>query len=74
MVAAGPKLASATLGGASTSRSLGAVVKPSGPPPAETVMAYVRDAARGEITVLSGTREVTYRDPELAARLFAAAR
>jgi len=38
------------------------------------VMAYVRDAARGEVTVLSGTREVTYRDPELAARLLAAAR
>jgi hypothetical protein len=32
-------------------------------------MAYVRDAARGEVTFLAGTRETTYRDPELVRRL-----
>jgi hypothetical protein len=37
-------------------------------------MAYVRDAARGEVTVLSGTRETTYRDPALAKKLIDAAR
>jgi hypothetical protein len=36
-------------------------------------MAFVRDAARGEVTVLSGTREVTYRDPALAKRMLDAA-
>jgi len=46
---------------------------PSGPPPEETVVAYVRDAKRGEVTVLSGTRERTYRDPALVKRLLKAA-
>jgi hypothetical protein len=49
------------------------VVAPSAPPPAEPVMAYVRDAARGEVTVVSGTSEVTYNDPALVKRLLDAA-
>jgi hypothetical protein len=73
VVTAGPRLATATLAGASNTRPF-TVITPSGPPPAETVMAYLRDAARGEITVLSGTRETTYRDPELVKRLLDAAR
>jgi hypothetical protein len=51
----------------------GVVVKPSGPTPREPVMAYVRDAERGEVTVLAGTQETTYRDPVLVGRLLAAA-
>ena len=47
---------------------------PTEPAPREPVMAYVRDAARGEVTVLSGKRETTYRDPALAKRLIDAAR
>jgi hypothetical protein len=73
-VAAGPTLATAALGGAAAASSVGVVTKPSGPPPAEPVMAFVRDAARGEITVMSGLRETTYRDPALAKRLLDAAR
>jgi hypothetical protein len=46
---------------------------PSGPPPEETIIAYVRDVKRNEVTVLSGTREVTYRDPVLVKRLVKAA-
>ena len=61
VVAAGPKLAAAALSGGTNTAP--AAVKPSGPAPREPVMAYVRDAARGEVTVLSGTRETTYRDP-----------
>jgi len=38
-------------------------------PPAEPVVAYVHDADRGEVTVLSGTEEITYRDPALVKRL-----
>jgi hypothetical protein len=49
------------------------VTDPSGPPPEEAVIAYVRDAKRGEVTVMSGTREVTYRDPALVKRLLKAA-
>jgi hypothetical protein len=73
-ITTGPKLAAAALHGQSTAPPLGVVTKPSGPPPAETVMAYVRDEATGEVTVLSGMRETTYRDPELAKRLIDAGR
>jgi hypothetical protein len=46
---------------------------PSGPPPEEAVIAVVRDADRGEVTVMRGTREVTYRDKSLVKRLLKAA-
>ena len=74
VIVGGPKLAAAALHRDSDSTPLGVITKPSGPPPAETVMAYVRDASKGEITVLSGTRETTYRDPALAKRLIRAGR
>lgn len=41
--------------------------------PSEPVMAFVRDEAAGEVTVMSGTLERTYRDPVLVKRLLAAA-
>jgi hypothetical protein len=41
--------------------------------PPEPVMAYVRDEQLGEVTVMRGTRETTYRDRALVKRLFAAA-
>jgi hypothetical protein len=49
-------------------------VAASGPAPADTVVAFVHNADRGEVTVLSGTSEVTYRDPALVKRLLRAAR
>ena len=36
-------------------------------------MAYVRDADRGEVTVMAGTSETTYRDPALVQKLLGAA-
>jgi anaerobic selenocysteine-containing dehydrogenase len=42
--------------------------------PEEPVVAYVRDARRGEVTVTSGTAEHTYRDRVLVQRLLRAAR
>jgi hypothetical protein len=48
-------------------------IEPSSPSPSEPVMAYVRDAERGEVTVMSGTDETTYRDPALTRRLLDAA-
>ena len=41
---------------------------------AEPVVAYVRDARRGEVTVTSGTAEHTYRDRALVQRLLRAAK
>jgi hypothetical protein len=49
------------------------VIKPSSGLPKEPVTAYIRDASKGEITVMSGTRETTYRDQALVDRLMAAA-
>ncbi len=49
-------------------------VEPAGDVPHETVMAYVHDADRGIVTVVSGTGERTYRDAALASRLLDAAR
>jgi len=74
VIAGGPRLAAAALHGPSNTTPLGQITKPSGPPPAETVMAYIRDADRGEVTVLAGTRETTYLDPILTQRLIDAAR
>jgi hypothetical protein len=36
----------------------------------EPLVAHVRDLATGEIGLFSGTREVVFHDPSLAARLF----
>jgi hypothetical protein len=49
------------------------VPEPSSANPREPVMAYVRDAERGEVTVLAGTNETTYRDRGLVKKLLAAA-
>jgi hypothetical protein len=49
------------------------VTEPSSATPREPVMAYVRDADRGEVTVMSGTSETTYRDPSLVKKLLGAA-
>jgi hypothetical protein len=51
----------------------GAVTEPTTPNPREPVMAYVRDARSGEVTVMHGTSETTYRDHGLVKRLLDAA-
>lgn len=56
-----------------SSEKEGVVTEPSSPTPNEPVLAYVRDAERGEVTVISGTSETTYRDRALARKLLAAA-
>jgi hypothetical protein len=38
------------------------------------VVAHVRDASTGEVSVMVGTSEVVYHDPQLVGRLLAAAR
>ena len=49
------------------------VPEPASANPREPVMAYVRDVKRGEVTVMSGTTETTYRDRGLVKKLMAAA-
>jgi hypothetical protein len=72
-----PKVASVALDasgrGADGARKA-VITKPSGPAPREPVTAYVRDAQRGEVTVMSGKQEITYRDPVLVKRLLDAAK
>jgi len=46
---------------------------PSGPLPKEALVAIVRDAGRGEVTVLSGKTAKTYHDRQLVKRLLRAA-
>jgi hypothetical protein len=71
-----PKVASVALdasGGGLTAEPKAVVTKPSGPAPREPVTAYVRNAERGEVTVMSGKQETTYRDHVLVKRLLDAA-
>lgn len=44
------------------------------PGPAEPLIAHVRDFSTGEIGLMIGTREVIYRDPDLARHLLRTAR
>jgi len=39
---------------------------------AENLIAHVRDVATGEVSLMVGTQEIVYRDPELVARLLRA--
>ena len=41
--------------------------------PHEPLVAYVRDASKGEVTVVSGLRETTFKDRALAKRIVKAA-
>jgi hypothetical protein len=51
----------------------GALAKP-GPHGGEQMIAWVRDSAHGDISLLVGEREVRIRDQGLAARIARAAR
>jgi hypothetical protein len=73
-VAVGPRLVKGALSGGTNTEPTRVITKPSGPPPRETVMAYIRDAERDEVTVVSGMRETTYRDPVLVKQLLDASR
>ena len=40
----------------------------------EPIVAYVRQGASGEVTVMAGSREVVHRDPDLARRIIRASK
>jgi hypothetical protein len=76
VILATPKVAAVALdhtGSGAVAAPKGVVTKPSGPAPHEPVTAFVRNAERGEVTVMSGKQETTYRDPVLVKRLLDAA-
>jgi len=63
--------AAASSGGAAPALAAGGDAlgaKASGP-----LVVYVPDAASGDVSIMVGTQEVTYHDPELVARLARAA-
>jgi hypothetical protein len=66
-LAAAPPLARAAVGDGAEQ------TEPTAGVPQEPVVAYVRDARRGEVTVTAGTAERTYRDRVLVQRLLRAA-
>jgi len=77
VILATPKVAAIALdspGAGVPAEPKGVVTTPSGPVAREPVTAYVRDADRGEVTVMFGTSETTYNDPALVKRLLDAAR
>jgi hypothetical protein len=77
VILATPKVAAIALdapGSGVTTDPKTVVTKPSGPAPAEPVTAYVRNAERYEVTVMSGRTETSYRDPVLVKRLLDATR
>lgn len=73
VAAAGAAAIGAPVAAALSEQKKGVATEPSSPNPSEPVMAYVRDAHRGEVTVMSGTSETTYRDRALVKRLMDAA-
>jgi anaerobic selenocysteine-containing dehydrogenase len=68
-LAAAPPIARAAVGGEEEAQP----THPTRGVPEEPLVAYVRDAARGEVTVTAGTTEHTYRDRALVKRLLRAA-
>ncbi len=76
VILATPKVVTAidAAGSGATAEPKPVVTTASGAVPHEPVTAYVHNAARHEVTVLSGTRETTYKDPALVKRLLDAAR
>jgi len=71
--AAGAAAVGVPIAAARSTDPSGVEVEPKGAIPREPVIAYVHDADRGEVTVVSGTSEVTYRDRSLVKRLLSAA-
>ena len=70
-LAAAPPVARAAVGG---DAEHGEKIDPTTGVPDEPLVAYVRDAKRGEVTVTAGLTEHTYRDRALVKRLLRAAR
>ena len=69
-----PGLASGLVAAEQEAPEASAAVEGEAPTMTEPLVAHVRDLATGEIGLFSGTQEVVFHDPALAARLFHATR
>ena len=69
-----PGLASGLMAAEEEAPEAAAVVEGEAATMTEPLVAHVRDLATGEIGLFSGTQEVVFHDPTLAARLFHASR
>jgi anaerobic selenocysteine-containing dehydrogenase len=69
-LAAAPSVARAAVGGDAEQAEK---INPTTGVPDQPLVAYVRDAKRGEVTVTAGFSEHTYRDRALVKRLLRAA-
>ena len=49
-----------------------ASAQPSATGSSQPLVAFVRDASRGEVSIMYGTQEVVLKDPQLVARLMGA--
>jgi len=54
--------------GAASEAAPALVVQPTATPK-DPIVAYVRDATKGEVTIVSGLNETTFKDPALVKRL-----
>jgi hypothetical protein len=68
-LAVAPSLLEASSATASTGQAVEPAPRAVAAPHGEPIVAYVRDAATGEIAVLCGEHEVVHRDQRLAAHL-----
>ena len=73
-VAAVPGLPAVLESGGAQTAEAATTELPKGAELTEPLVAHVRDLTTGEIDVFAGERQITYRDPNMAARLFKAAR
>ena len=69
-----PGLASGLMAAEEEAPEAAAVVEGEAATMTEPLVAHVRDLATGEIGLFSGTQEIVFHDPTLAARLFNATR
>ena len=74
VVTAVPGLVSGLVAAEEEAPEAAAVVEGEAPVMTEPLVAHVRDLATGEIGLFSGTQEIVFHDPGLAARLFHATR
>jgi hypothetical protein len=73
-VSAIPGLASGVIGAEEAAPETEAAIGGEAATMTEPLVAHVRDLATGEIGLFSGTQEIVFHDPGLAARLFNASR
>jgi hypothetical protein len=66
------KVPSASAADRSPANASESAALPTGASPDGPLVAHVKDLSTGEIGVYMGTSEVTFRDPQLAAKLYRA--